>query len=137
MNIVIGRKRQPEATPYYHFASRKVSRAFSRFENLIEDISLFLSDENGLRGGEDKRCKIVIFTVHGGSIVVSDTQENWRDAISNAVTRARFTLARIVSKLKNQPHNSPLARLASGELHRRQMPASHRREREEGVIPAG
>ena len=72
----------------------RLAYAVSFANDSIQRVTVHLSDINGPRGGDDKRCQLV-FTLKGlPSVVIEDTESNLYVAIDRAVDRAGRTLAR-------------------------------------------
>jgi len=67
----------------------------------LNEVTVRLSDINGPRGGNDKRCQIQIFLPHNRDVVIEDTEADLYVAIDLAVGRASQTLERQLSKQRN------------------------------------
>lgn len=65
----------------------------------IQRVIVRLSDINGPRGGEDKRCCLEIRLKGLPEIVIEDTETNLYVAINRAVERAGRTLVRRLSRV--------------------------------------
>lgn len=61
-------------------------------------LAVWLSDINGPRGGNDKRCKIQVSLNNGKSILIEDTEPDMYAAIDRAAERADRTLARQLAR---------------------------------------
>lgn len=70
----------------------------------VSSISVVLSDINGTRGGEDRRCQIQIAAAGVADVLVDDTQADLYVAIDRAVDRAARTLARRVARERQRQH---------------------------------
>ena len=80
------------------YTERKLIYAVSFAGSVTQRINVRLSDINGPRGGDDKRCQLV-FTLQGlPSVVIEDTESNLYVAIDRAVERASRTLARVLAR---------------------------------------
>lgn len=77
---------------------RRLGFAIDRARHHVGRISVILSDVNGPRGGDDKRCRIQVAVSGAADVVVDDTQADLCVAIDRAVGRAGRTLARRVSR---------------------------------------
>lgn len=64
-------------------------------------VTMRLSDINGPRGGNDKRCQIQIFLPHNRDVVIEDTESDLYVAIDRAVDRASQTLDRRLSRQRD------------------------------------
>ncbi|WP_300455829.1 HPF/RaiA family ribosome-associated protein [Accumulibacter sp.] len=71
-------------------------------------ISVSLSDINGPRGGEDKRCRIRVVIPGAPDVAIDDTEADLYVAIDRAVDRAGRTLARRVARQREHRQLSPL-----------------------------
>ena len=69
----------------------------SQFDS-IQKIVVRLSDINGPRGGNDKRCQILISIPKLNDVVIEDTETDLYIAINRAADRANRTLKRKLSK---------------------------------------
>lgn len=61
-------------------------------------LAVWLSDINGPRGGNDKRCKIQVSLNNGKSILIEDTEPDMYAAIDRAAERADRALARQLAR---------------------------------------
>lgn len=66
-------------------------------------LAVWLSDINGPRGGNDKRCKIQVSLNNGKSILIEDTEPDMYAAIDRAAERADRALARQLAKRRAFP----------------------------------
>jgi len=82
-----------------NYIDHRLSFAFTRTHHEIEDVRITLSDINGPRGGIDKQCQIVLIPSALQPIVVSEKQEDLRQAIDRCLYRASQCLDR---KLKRK-----------------------------------
>lgn len=64
-------------------------------------VSVTLSDENGPRGGMDKRCLISISLAGSPAVVIADTRSDMYSAIDRASDRALRALARRISRRRS------------------------------------
>lgn len=74
-----------------------------------------LSDENGPRGGNDKRCRVQIAIEGMTEIVIDDTQADIKVAIDRAADRLGSTLSRRLMRLR-QRTATPVRRMAGLEM---------------------
>ena len=93
---------------------RRLGFAFDRAHHQIGRISVVVSDVNGPRGGEDKRCRIQVSVAGAADVMIDDCQSDLYRAIDRAVDRAGRTLARRLTRLRDGRHGRPaIARLAA------------------------
>ena len=75
-------------------------------------VSVHLSDINGPRGGNDKRCRIHIPLPRSRDVVIEDTEADLYVAIDRAVERASQTLDRRLSKRRTRAFSHERPQLA-------------------------
>ena len=83
----------------------------SRPEVLRVRVRLF--DENGPRGGEDKRCRIQLTLARAPALLVEDSEADLYVAIDRAADRAGRTLARQLAR--GREHRAAGRPLPAGE----------------------
>lgn len=101
MNIIVKKCPSTQSINLKTFVRNKLSSTLGRARNMVRDVSVYLADINGPKGGQDKTCKIVIHTIFGERIVIKDAKSNWQAAISSAAKRGQNTLFRQLGKLQN------------------------------------
>jgi ribosome-associated translation inhibitor RaiA len=72
----------------------RIRVALTRFTPLIRGLTATISDENGLRGGIDKKCRLVV-RLHAGTVVVNEQADAVMEAVTLAAERAARSVARI------------------------------------------
>ena len=78
------------------YTRQRLRFTFTSFDNHVRRIVVRLSDINGPRGGEDKRCHLQVLLAGAPDVVVEDTETDLYFAIDRAVDRAgRAALRRI------------------------------------------
>lgn len=77
---------------------RRLTYSLSRFGPQIASIRVYLTDENGPRGGRDKLCLVVIDMRGAREVVITQRSESLTQAINAAAMRAGRTVARIVKR---------------------------------------
>jgi putative sigma-54 modulation protein len=93
---------------------RRLSIALVKFAHRIDRVHVYLMDENGPRGGIDKRCRVVIGVRGVGTVIVeeqSDMLERLIDALSD---RVGYAVSKRVerSNFRGRSHQDhPLSRL--------------------------
>ncbi len=85
---------------------RRVHFALNWADYHVRRISVRLSDLNGPRGGEDKRCHIQLTVPGAADVVIEDTESDLYVAIDRAAERAGRTLARQVKRQRQHRHDS-------------------------------
>lgn len=73
----------------------------SRFQQ-IKRVEVMLSDINGPKGGEDKRCQILLKINGQTDVVVDDVQSHLYSAIDRAASRASRTVSKRVTRLRHK-----------------------------------
>ncbi len=71
-----------------------VHSALANFESHIQDVTVFLSDDNGPKGGEDQRCRIVTHMPVAGAVTTEEVASN----VISAAMLAAEEMAKVVSK---------------------------------------
>jgi len=74
----------------------------------IQRVIVRLSDINGPRGGQDKRCHIQVALKGLPDVVIEDTESNLYAAIGRAAGRAGRTVARRLRRRQAVERNRPL-----------------------------
>lgn len=77
--------------------------AFSRMRNRIDRVEVRLGDLNGPRGGHDMVCQLCVSLPGQKPLVVREVQDNMYRAISWAVKRAAYRVARTGDPLPRNP----------------------------------
>ena len=88
---------------------RRLDFAFSTRYDQIGRILVRLSDVNGRRGGNDKRCQIQVSLPGQADVVIEDIQTNLYVAISRAADRASRTVTRRLGRKRNNQKNRRLS----------------------------
>lgn len=94
------------------YTERRLQYGVSFANDNIQRVTVNLSDINGPRGGEDKRCQILITMPHMPSVMIEDTESNLYVAIDRAVERASRALTRQLGK-KNSFSHEGISKFAS------------------------
>ena len=97
-----------EMTPgLRNYIMRRFTRPLDFARGRAHRASVYLTDENGPRGGVDKRCRIAI-TLNGRSpLVIWDTQEDMYQAIDRAAKRAVNALSRRMAHARRKRQRGP------------------------------
>ncbi len=85
---------------------RRLQFALSWAAHDVRKVIVRLSDINGPRGGNDKRCHIQLPMQHKQDIVIKDTESDLYVAIDRAVDRAERAVARRLERQREHPHGS-------------------------------
>lgn len=85
---------------------RRLQFALSWASYDVRKVIVRLSDINGPRGGNDKRCSIQIPLPRSADIVIEDTETDLYVAIDRAVERAERSVARRLERQREHPHDS-------------------------------
>lgn len=89
---------------------RRLQFALGWADEQVRQVSVRLSDENGPRGGEDKRCRIQITFRSAPSVVIDDTQADLYVAIDRAADRAGRAVARRLERQRDhRQYSAPTA----------------------------
>lgn len=86
---------------------RRVLFVFSRSKQIIQSITVTLTDINGPKGGEDKQCKVKVQAQGLPTLLVLDEQANLMAALNSALSRVSNNLLRKV-KRKQQFRDSTI-----------------------------
>jgi len=82
----------------------RISSTLSRFNNLIRKVEVYLTDQNGPKGGVDMLCLVRINGDNMQEIVIKDTEADSYSAVSRALARAKQTLARKIGRTRAIGH---------------------------------
>jgi putative sigma-54 modulation protein len=85
---------------------RRIHFALSWAAEQIRSVTVRLSDQNGTRGGIDKRCRFLIGVKGAADIVISETQADMYAAIDRAADRAGRTITRSLTKMRHYQHEN-------------------------------
>ena len=107
MQIVIQARGFPLTTVLREHIERRIRFSLDWAKYHVRKVSVRLSDLNGPRGGEDKRCYIQVTIPGGADVVIEDTEADLYVAIDRAADRAGRTLARRVERQREHRHESP------------------------------
>ena len=80
------------------YLNSKVLFRFSRFQDQVKSISVYLSDLNGPKGGLDKQCVMKIQVHNIKEIVVTSEGESLVSVVDNSAVRAKSAFLRIQRK---------------------------------------
>lgn len=94
MHIDIRAREFPLTEALQQHAERRIRYALSRNDHRILRIVMQLSDVNGPRGGNDKRCHLRVVLNGMPELVAEDIEADMYMAINRATTKAGRSLAR-------------------------------------------
>ncbi len=84
------------------FMTERIQQAFLRHRHAIDRIEVRIRDINGLRGGKDKECKILVSRPNTPPLVVTEVHyepgQAFRSALKRAVPNFRSTLQRALRR---------------------------------------
>ncbi|HYG74628.1 MAG TPA: HPF/RaiA family ribosome-associated protein [Planctomycetota bacterium] len=83
------------------FAEEAVESHLGRFTSRIQSVTIRLSDINGLRGGEDKRCSVTVSLARRGNVFVEETVGDLYASIAKALECASQVVTREVERRQN------------------------------------
>lgn len=111
MKIEIRARNIQQPQDYQHYIERKIASALSRFRGKISEVTVWLEDINGPKGGIDKRCQVRLVGPNAGPIIAESQDLNLKGALSRAVFIASHALARALRRSQSRA-------LASGREER-------------------
>jgi len=85
---------------------RRLQFALSWAAHDVRKAVVRLSDVNGPRGGDDKRCSIQLLLRHKPDVVIRDQASDLYVAIDRAVDRAERALVRRLERQREHLHGS-------------------------------
>ncbi len=85
----------------HDYVLKRLAYSLNYGDEHITRVNVRLSDINGPRGGEDKRCLIELRLKGAPEVVIEDTESDLYVAIDRATDRASRTLARRLAKQRN------------------------------------
>jgi len=80
------------------YIEKRLAYALSHGDDSITRLAVRLSDINGPRGGDDKRCLIEARLKNAPAVVIEDVEADLYVAIDRAAERAGRTLARRLAR---------------------------------------
>lgn len=97
MKLYVHWKGLTASEPAREHLERRLAFALSRFARRVRHVRVLLSDENGLRGGADKQCRLQAQTRLGLVQAEACTGDLYA-SIDLAVERMQRTLARLLER---------------------------------------
>ncbi|NMM27915.1 MAG: HPF/RaiA family ribosome-associated protein [Glaciimonas sp.] len=86
------------------YAARRLDFALNRVWHNIRAVTVHITDENGPKGGVDKRCLIKLSVPGLPDIVVTETGHTISATIDRAIHRAAYTVQRLLSRARSFSH---------------------------------
>ena len=84
------------------YAMRRFTTALGRFDKRVSSVTIRFVDENGPRGGVDKKCRIEVRGPSKLAVVIEDAAADERAAIARAADRAGRTFARALERRRER-----------------------------------
>lgn len=84
------------------YAKKRLACSLRQSDTYIGRVIVRLSDINGPRGGEDKRCHLEVRLKGLPEVVIEDTQADLYMAIDRAADRAGRTIARHLARSRRE-----------------------------------
>ena len=97
----------PLTTEISNYAHKRLDTALGKFDRRIQDVTVRLSEVNGPKHGDDKRCRVAInlLRLGGEPILVEHVANDLYAAIDAVASRAKLALVRRVQKAKSFTHD--------------------------------
>jgi ribosome-associated translation inhibitor RaiA len=92
---------------------RRLDLSLGRFESRIHEVRVWLSDDNGPRGGVDKKVRIELDLSGARELLVEQTATSWQAAVDIATGRMGRVAAREIERRRNRRLHMDLATFAS------------------------
>jgi ribosomal subunit interface protein len=86
------------------FVDERLEHALGRFRHLVGGVDVHISDENGPRGGEALRCRVVVDVRREGALVVEETRADPFTAVAHAMDRIRTTMRKRANRRTHRFH---------------------------------
>lgn len=106
MQIVIQARGFDLSAGLREHVERRLHFALDWAQYHVSRVVVSLSDINGPRGGEDKRCRIRVAMVGAPELAIDDTERDLYVAIDRAVDRVGRTLSRRLARQREYRHDS-------------------------------
>jgi len=113
MHIDIQARGFPLTEGLREHTERRLKFALSWASHDLRKVVVRLSDINGPRGGEDKRCCIQVVFPGVPDVVIEDTEADLYIAIDRAVDRTERSVARLLERQREHRHGTSRSALPS------------------------
>jgi hypothetical protein len=100
--------RDPATAPLRDTVLQRLRHALRRLAWWVPHARVSLVDDNGPRGGLDKRCQLQLSPRQGPPVVVTAVAGDWRTAFERALARAHQGLRRRHARQPGRPPARPL-----------------------------
>lgn len=87
---------------------RRLSFTLSRYASRIRRISVVIEDINGLRGGIDKHCRIIVKLQRATDVIISDQDSDIAKCITRATDRTGRSVARAIERTQQIRRPRPI-----------------------------
>ena len=87
-------------TAVCEYVERRLGFALGQFGDRIGRVTFHLTDANGPRGGEDKRCRVVVDVLGHDQVVVEDTDCDVQVAIDRMADRVGQAVRRKLDRAR-------------------------------------
>ncbi len=91
---------------------RRLQFALRRFGPEVAQVTVRLSDENGPRGGVDKRCHLTVRGPRLNTVVIDERSASAEVAIDLAADRVGRAVARLVDRRRHRAVRPPMLQFA-------------------------
>jgi ribosomal subunit interface protein len=88
------------------FTRERLDFALGRFQELVAKVRVRLSDDNGPRGGIDKRCRFEVRLRGAPTVLIEERSDDLYAAIARAAQRLERQVARISSVRRSSVRSS-------------------------------
>jgi ribosome-associated translation inhibitor RaiA len=85
---------------------RRLRFALARFGTWIDKVVVFLQDTNGVKGGIDKVCRVLVKTRGCGVITTAATDTTWVAAVDRATTKIGETVSQQIDRRRRKHRSS-------------------------------
>ena len=86
------------------FVDERLEHALGRFRHMVGGVDVHISDENGPRGGEALRCRVVVDMRREGALVVEETRADPFTAVAHAMERIGTTMRKHANRRTHRYH---------------------------------
>ena len=100
MNVQIRFRGVDSSDELIEHATRRLHQQLSRFGRDVTSLVLMISDENGPRGGRDKRCRLSVTGPRIGSLHLSELHDDVRTGLDRALGRLGHTVGRSLARAR-------------------------------------
>jgi ribosome-associated translation inhibitor RaiA len=111
MNLRIHAQGFSLSVSLFDFVQQRLYYALGRYSGLIESVRVRLSDENGPRGGRDKRCNLQVNLRGMPPLLISEMSGDMYQAVALAVHRSDRLVGRTLQRRRSNWSSAiPLSR---------------------------